>query len=75
MIPALPSPAHAQDQGGQAGAYRGVGTTCLSDYKRLCPREAQLDTGGEAQLFCLKFLKSDVSLRCRRAINAAQHQG
>ena len=71
-VPQGRAPGSTQGQDTRAQAYRGVAGSCALDYQRLCPDDqAQSSPSPRAQVLCLKFYKSDLSLGCRKAVNAA----
>ena len=72
---ALASPAAAQEAGGPDAhrrAMRALTSSCAEDYQRLCPNGELRMSSSQDGLICLKSHKVDVSMRCRRSINAAQ---
>jgi hypothetical protein len=49
---------------------RLVMSSCAADYARFCPGPADRLVNPREEVLCLKYFKSDLSLSCRRAVNA-----
>ena len=52
-------------------ALRSVTQACAQDYARHCAVPASGTVGARSEVICLKFVKQDLTLACRRAVIAA----
>ncbi len=52
-------------------ALRAVTKACAADYARHCPAPPSGEVSARSEAICLKFVKQDLSLACRRAVVSA----